>query len=33
MAFSVVVEMFNIRMRKKSTPVHLHKPAQVEETD
>ncbi len=25
MAFSVVVEMINIRMRKKSQPVHLHK--------
>lgn len=25
MAFSVVVEMINIRMRKKSKPVHLHK--------
>ena len=27
MAFSVVVEMINIRMRKKSKPVHLHKNA------
>lgn len=26
MAFSVVVEMLNIRMRKKATPVHLHEP-------
>lgn len=25
MAFSVIVEMINIRMRKKSQPVHLHK--------
>lgn len=33
MAFSVAVEMINIRMRKKSAPVHLHKPAQVEEAD
>ena len=28
MAFSLVVEMMNIRLRKKVAPVHLHKPAQ-----
>ena len=26
MAFSVIVEMLNIRMRKKVAPVHLHEP-------
>jgi predicted tellurium resistance membrane protein TerC len=25
MGFSVLVEMLNIRMRKKSAPVHLHR--------
>lgn len=34
MAFSVVVEMFNIRVRKRAAPpVHLHKPAVAEEED
>ena len=33
MAFSVVVEMINIRVRKRlPAPVHLHKPAQVEDS-
>ena len=33
MAFSVTVEMINIRVRKKVlAPVHLHKPAQAEES-
>lgn len=33
MAFSLAVEMLNIRMRKKQVePVHLHRPSQVEET-
>ena len=33
MAFSLAVEMMNIKMRKKKAkPVHLHKPSQVEET-
>jgi len=32
MAFSTLVEMINIRMRKKvAVPVHLHKPAQVQD--
>ena len=32
MAFSTIVEMINIRMRKKfAKPVHLHKPAQIKE--
>jgi predicted tellurium resistance membrane protein TerC len=32
MAFSLAVEMMNIKMRKRRTaPVHLHKPAQIEE--
>ena len=33
MAFAVVVEMFNIRVRRKAkaAPVHLHKPASVQE--
>ncbi len=34
MAFSVTVEMLNIRVRKKTVrPVHLHKPAQVPESN
>jgi hypothetical protein len=34
MAFSVTVEMINIRVRKKlPKPVHLHKPSTVEETN
>jgi predicted tellurium resistance membrane protein TerC len=32
MAFSVLVEILNIQLRKKTTPVHLHKPY-GEETD
>ena len=31
MAFSVAVEMINIRVRKKAAPVHLHKGAQLPE--
>jgi predicted tellurium resistance membrane protein TerC len=30
MAFSVGVEMLNLRMRKKRQPVHLHKPIKEE---
>jgi len=33
MAFSVLVEMINIRIRKKQRPVHLHKPVQLHETN
>lgn len=33
MAFSVTVEMINIRVRRKSRPVHLNKPSQVSEID
>lgn len=33
MAFSVTVEMINIRVRRKSRPVHLNKPSQVREAD
>jgi predicted tellurium resistance membrane protein TerC len=34
MAFSVAVEMLNIRMRKRlPNPVHLHKPAHLDETN
>ena len=34
MAFSITVEMLNIRVRRKlPKPVHLHKPATVEETN
>ena len=33
MAFSLAVEMINIKMRKKRVrPVHLHKTAQIRET-
>ena len=31
MAFSFMVEMLNLRLRKKSTPVHLHTPHQFAE--
>jgi len=34
MAFSTMVEMINIRMRKKlAKPVHLHKPAKIEDPE
>ena len=33
MAFSVTVEMINIRVRRRSRPVLLNKPSQVRETD
>ena len=34
MAFSVTVEMINIRVRRKlPEPVHLHKPSTVEQSN
>jgi len=32
MAFSFIVEMLNLRLRKKSVPVHLHSPRQLPES-
>ena len=31
MAFSVMVELLNLKLRKKTTPVHLHNPYSVED--
>lgn len=33
MAFSVTVELINIRVRRRSRPVHLNKPSQVTQAD
>jgi hypothetical protein len=33
MAYSVGVEMLNIKMRKKAAPVHLHKRIEESESD